>query len=177
MKTSIVTAFLFAAVLPGFVQAQSRLKPPVESLLWATSSSVAAEPAGASFSARSISIAPEQQSRDCSVRGTIGAALLSSLGSFGGFYAGALIGYSTGEYEENIGGLFIGGAVGSALGATMGSTAFTGRMGRSFLGSLGGGLVGLLAGMAVHGATDNEAFTWATYSLTHGTVTALVASR
>ena len=177
MKNSIVAALSFALALPGFVAAQTRLAPPAESLLWAPEFAVGPQPAGASISALSISLAPQRRSCDCDARATIGAALLSSIGSFGGFYAGAMIGYSTGEYEENIGGLFIGGGLGSAFGAAMGSTAFTGRLGRSLLGSLAGGLVGLFAGMGAHGLADNAAFTWAAYSITHGTVTALVAYR
>ena len=108
---------------------------------------------------------------------TAAAAFLSSAGSFGGLYAGAFLGYTTGEYDENIGGLFIGGSIGSAIGATIGPAVLTGNVRRSLLGSIGGGLVGLLVGMAVNGATNNDGYAVAAYSITHGTLTALVAAR
>jgi hypothetical protein len=107
---------------------------------------------------------------------TTSAVILASAGSLAGFYAGALIGYSTGPYDENFGGLFIGGAIGSLVGSTMGSTAVTRNLSGSFMGSIAGGLTGLMVASGVNGATNNDWFALCTFTLIHGAITAVVAS-
>jgi len=177
METRFIVVLLAVATVTSDGLAQTGLAPGVPSALWAPVQPIASTDPDTLGEVRSGPFLPEQQHRSRRTSTTVAAAVLSSIGSFGGFYAGAMIGYSTGKYDENIEGLLIGGAMGSALGATAGSAAFTGRFGRSFLGSIGGGLVGLLIGYGVSGATNNDWFTWGAYSITHGTITALVASR
>ena len=69
-----------------------------------------------------------------------------------------------------------GAAGGSILGSTLGSTAVLGNGKRALLGSIAGGLLGLVAAKGVSEAGyDTGAFI--TYSVVQGTTAALVAGR
>ncbi len=175
--TPLITALLLSAILSTASSAQERTRSPFEGV-----SRIAPAMLNAQHDTRPASSAPVSLPRtsDSHVRASpdriAGGALLGSAGSLGLMYAGALAGWMSARDGYHFGGMLAGAATGSVLGATLGSAAVVGNPTRAFLGSIGGGLLGVVTAMGVSGlGHDTAAFV--TYSLVQGATAALVAGR
>lgn len=105
---------------------------------------------------------------------------VTSIGSVAGLYGGAWAGvnstdeYGGGWYSETTG-AWVGAGIGTSVGAITASGLINGRWGRSVLGSLAGTAVGAFLGMAVDASYRSGVAGIATYGLTHGLITTVVA--
>lgn len=120
-----------------------------------------------------------QQPDDTAIRFAT-SIFVTSIGSVAGLYGGAWAGvhstdeYGSGWYSEAAG-AWVGAAIGTSVGAIVPSGILHGRWGRSVLGSITGTVVGAFLGMAVDESYRSGVAGIATYGLTHGLITTLVA--
>lgn len=175
--TPLIRALLLSAILSTASSAQERTLSPFEGVSRTTPVILNAQPDTRPAGPAPVALRPTPDSHvRASPDRIAGGALLGSAGSFGLMYAGALAGWMSAGDGCNLSGMLAGAAAGSVLGATLGSAAVVGNPTRAFVGSIGGGLLGLVAAMGVSGlGHDTAAFV--TYSLVQGATASVVAGR
>lgn len=172
MKSALGAAtltFLLTIALPTTVRAQHRIASPFDAVMLD-----AAAPSDLRTPSFTRNPADDGDRR---VSGNMIASgiLVSSIASFGGMYLGAVTGYSMGQYGESFGGLMVGAAVGSVVGSTLGASLAVGRPGLAFLGSVGGGAIGLVTAVGI-AEMGNDTAAVIGFSVIQGTVATLLAA-